>query len=89
MAELRTRYWGSNSKELESFFDTLRETHAPLYQDNRRVLAAIFFLAKIPAARHELQFNSLTGDEKKALISAMNHLRAVVSLIPKRLSMPN
>ncbi|WP_160319992.1 DUF5347 family protein, partial [Citrobacter freundii] len=26
---------------------------------------------------------------KKALITAMNHFRAVVSLFPKRLTMPN
>ncbi|MEI4895924.1 DUF5347 family protein, partial [Klebsiella pneumoniae] len=46
-------------------------------------------LAKIPAARHELELSELTTDEKKAFITAMNHFRAVVSLFPKRLTMPN
>lgn len=89
VAELRTRYWGSNSKELELFIAKMREKHVTLYEENSRALAAIFYLAKIPVAHHELQFNTLTDDEKKALILAMNHLRAVVSLFPKRLSMPN
>ncbi|WP_175422387.1 DUF5347 family protein, partial [Escherichia coli] len=31
----------------------------------------------------------LTTDEKRELIKAMNHFRAVVSLFPRRLTMPN
>lgn len=89
VAELRAKYWGCNSKELECFIEKMREKHDPLYEDNIRALAAIFYLAKLPVARHELQFNSLTYDEKKSLITAMNHFRAVVSLFPKRLTMPN
>ncbi|EPE7955276.1 DUF5347 family protein, partial [Klebsiella pneumoniae] len=43
----------------------------------------------IPADRHNVNMNELTTDEKRELIKAMNHFRAVVSLFPKRLSMPN
>ncbi|WP_329800130.1 DUF5347 family protein, partial [Klebsiella pneumoniae] len=56
---------------------------------NERALAAIFFMAKIPADRHNVNMNELTTDEKRELIKAMNHFRAVVSLFPKRLTMPN
>ncbi len=88
ISELRARYWGDSWKELELFFDDMRDKRDPQAEENNRALAAILFLAKIPAARHELELNELTTEEKKALISAMNHFRAVVSLFPKRLTMP-
>lgn len=44
---------------------------------------------KIPAERHSISINELTTDEKRELIKAMNHFRAVVSLFPRRLTMPN
>ncbi|HHJ0662891.1 TPA: DUF5347 family protein, partial [Escherichia coli] len=48
-----------------------------------------FFMAKIPAERHGVNISDLTTDEKRELVKAMNHFRAVVSLFPKRLTMPN
>ena len=52
-------------------------------------LRAKVFGLKIPADRHNVNMNELTTDEKRELIKAMNHFRAVVSLFPKRLTMPN
>ena len=46
-------------------------------------------MAKIPAERHGVNISDLTTDEKRELVKAMNHFRAVVSLFPKRLTMPN
>ncbi|MGK0735878.1 DUF5347 domain-containing protein [Yokenella regensburgei] len=89
IAELRARYWGDSWKELERFINDMRDKRDPQREENNRALAAIFFLAKIPATRHEYELSELTTDEKKALITAMNHFRAVVSLFPKRLTMPN
>ena len=90
IAELRARFWGDDSwKEVEQFIRNMRDKRDPLFVENCRALAAIFFLAKIPTARHELASSELTIDEKKALITAMNHFRAVVILFPKRLTMPN
>ena len=89
IAELRARFWGDSWKEVEQFIRYMRDKRDPLFEENSRALAAIFFLAKIPTARHELKLSELTTDEKKALITAMNHFRAVVSLFPKRLTMPN
>ena len=88
ITELRSRFWGDGGQEVERFFEDMRDKRDPQYEENIRALAAIFFLAKIPAARHELELSELTTDEKKALITAMNHFRAVVSLFPKRLTMP-
>jgi len=88
VAELRARHWGENWKEVERFVAQMRDQRDPQHKENSRALAAIFFLAKIPATRHEFEIDTLTCDEKKALITAMNHFRAVVSLFPKRLTMP-
>ncbi|EOC0418883.1 DUF5347 domain-containing protein [Cronobacter malonaticus] len=85
---LRTRFWNDGGKELERFIADIRDKRDPCAEDNRRALAAIFYLAKIPAARHALTLSELTDDEKKALITAMNHFRAVVSLFPRSLSVP-
>ena len=89
IAELRARYWGDSWKEVERFIDDKRDKRDPQFEENSRAMAAIFFLAKIPTARHELELSELTTEEKKALITAMNHFRAVVSLFPRRLTMPN
>ena len=89
VAELRARAWGNSWKEVVRFVDDMRDKRDPQSEENNRALAAIFFLAKIPTARHELELSELTTDEKKAFITAMNHFRAVVSLFPKRLTMPD
>lgn len=88
VAELRARHWGESWKELERFIADMRDKRDPCFDDNARALAAIFFLAKLPTTRHECDISELTLDEKRALIKAMNHFRAVVSLFPERLTMP-
>lgn len=90
IAELRARVFGLNIEpELEIFISQLRDVQDINYQQNQRALAAIFFMAKIPAERHGVNISELTTDEKLELVKAMNHFRAVVSLFPRRLTMPN
>ncbi|MBX9262133.1 DUF5347 domain-containing protein [Klebsiella pneumoniae] len=90
IAELRAKVFGLNIEpELESFISDMRDQRDINHKKNERALAAIFFMAKIPADRHNVNMNELTTDEKRELIKAMNHFRAVVSLFPKRLTMPN
>ncbi|MCX8962731.1 DUF5347 domain-containing protein [Erwinia psidii] len=90
VAELRTRLFGDNSeKDISRFMDDMRDVRDSNYQENKRALSAIFYLANIKTDRHELDFNDLTTDERNSLIRAMNHFRAVVSLFPKRLTLPN
>ncbi|WP_318356247.1 DUF5347 domain-containing protein [Enterobacter sp.] len=88
VAALRARYGSDSTPEVARFLADMRDRRDPQFADNQRALAAIFFLAKIPTARHELAFDALTTDEKTALIGAMNHFRAVVSLFPRRLTLP-
>lgn len=90
IAELRAKVFGLNIElELERFIDDMRDARDLNHIQNERALAAIFFMAKIPAERHSVKVSELTTDEKRELIKAMNHFRAVVSLFPKRLTMPN
>lgn len=90
IAELRAKVFGLNIEpELERFISDMRDQRDINHKKNERALAAIFFMAKIPADRHNVDMNELTTDEKRELIKAMNHFRAVVSLFPKRLTMPN
>ncbi|STU63101.1 putative prophage protein [Klebsiella pneumoniae subsp. pneumoniae] len=90
IAEIRAKVFGLNIEpELERFISDMRDQRDIYHKQNERALAAIFFMAKIPADRHNVNMNELTTDEKRELIKAMNHFRAVVSLFPKRLTMPN
>ncbi|MFL4401197.1 DUF5347 domain-containing protein [Citrobacter portucalensis] len=90
IAELRAKVFGLNiESELERFIEDMRDQRDVNNKQNERALAAIFYMAKIPAERHCVNISDLTTDEKRELIKAMNHFRAVVSLFPKRLTMPN
>ncbi|QCR38023.1 DUF5347 domain-containing protein [Nissabacter sp. SGAir0207] len=90
VASLRATLWGcDNEKSIARFFAEMRDVTDINYQDNKRALSAIFYLANIKTERHDVAYSELTTDEKAALIRAMNHFRAVVSLFPKRLSLPN
>lgn len=90
VASLRATLWGcDNEKDISRFFAEMHDVTDINYQDNKRALSAIFYLANIKTERHDVSYSELTTDEKGALIRAMNHFRAVVSLFPKRLSLPN
>ncbi|HEP0596514.1 putative prophage protein [Klebsiella variicola] len=90
IAELRAKVFGLNiESDLERFISDMRNHRDINHKQNGRALAAIFFMAMIPAERHSVKVSELTTDEKRELIKAMNHFRAVVSLFPKRLTMPN
>lgn len=89
IAELRAKVFGVNIEpELERFISDMRNPRDKNHEQNTRALAAIFFMANIPAKRQSVNVNDLTTDEKRELVKAMNHFRAVVSLFPKRLTMP-
>lgn len=90
IAKIRTKFLGDNcGDELKRFMADMRDKRDSLHERNKRALAAIFFLANIKSERHECDYDELTSDEKYALIDAMNHFRAVVSLFPKKLTLPN
>lgn len=74
--------------ELERFIKDMRDRRDINHKQNERALAAIFFMAKNSGKRHGVNISDLTADEKRELVKAMNHF-AVVSLFPKRLTMPN
>lgn len=90
IASIRANVFGEScGNELKRFMSDMRDKRDICFEKNKRALGAIFFLANIKADRHECDYDELTSDERYALISAMNHFRAVVSLFPKKLSLPN
>lgn len=89
IALIRSQFGGNSEKELSRFFKDMRDHIDSNYHENKRVLSAILFLANIGKDRHDVDFSELTTDEKAALIRAMNHLKAVVSLFPKKLALSN
>lgn len=90
VALLRAQLMGGNcEKDVARFIADMRDITDNNFQDNRRALSAIFFLANIGKDRHSTDFTELTTEEKNALIRAMNHLKAVVSLFPKRMTLSN
>lgn len=90
VALIRAQLMGGNcEKDMARFFSEMRDVTDSNYQDNKRALSAILFLANIGKDRHDAEFCELTTDERAALIRAMNHLKAVVSLFPKRMALPN
>lgn len=89
ISEIRRRFWGDGWKEIEKFIDGMRDYRDPNREENARTLSAIFYIAKIPTTKHQLSLSELTDEEKRALVSAMNQLKAAVSLFPKRIALPN
>ncbi|HAT3644845.1 TPA: DUF5347 domain-containing protein [Raoultella ornithinolytica] len=85
ISALRSVLYGDRNKELNRFVNDMRNKRDEKYELNNRALGALFFLANISKERHGVEFSELTSDEVTALIGVMNHLRAVVSLFPKRL----
>jgi len=90
VALIRAQLMGGNcEKDMARFFSEMRDVTDSNYQDNKRALSAIMFLANIGKDRHAAEFSELTTEEKTALIRAMNNLKAVVSLFPKRMTLSN
>ena len=90
IAELRAKVFGLNiESELERFIEDMRDQRDVNSKQNERALAAIFYMAKIPAERHSVNISDLTTDEKRDLLKAMNHFRAVVSFFPHRSPLPH
>lgn len=55
IAELRAKVFGLNiESELERFIKDMRDPRGINNEQNKRALAAIFFMAKIPAERHSI-----------------------------------
>ncbi len=89
LAVIRSQFGGNSEKELSRFFNDMRDVRDSNYQGKQTDFKRDSFLANIGNTRHDVDFSELTTDEKTALIRAMNQLKAVVSLFPKRLALSN
>ncbi len=72
IAELRAKVFGLNiESELERFIKDMRDPRDINNEQNKRALAAIFFMAtKFQLKRHSISINELTTDEKRELIKS-------------------
>jgi hypothetical protein len=90
IAELRAKVFGVNIEpELERFISDMRNPRDKNHIQNERALAAIFFMANIPAKRHSLKIDELSGGEISELVKAMIQIKATVGLFPKQLAVPS
>ncbi|WP_350307109.1 DUF5347 family protein [Photorhabdus viridis] len=89
VSQVRAQYFKSDNKELSVFINEMRDKRSEHYADNKRVLAAMFYIARIPTDRHELALNELTREEMISLIRAINIIKAMSVLLPNNLSLPN
>lgn len=51
-----------------------------------KMKGAIYYLAGIEKARHELEFKALLPQEQRNLVDALNRWRASTSLLPERIT---
>ncbi|CEE91480.1 Phage-related protein [Xenorhabdus nematophila str. Anatoliense] len=89
LAQIRAKFFKSANEQLATFIDEMRDKRNEHYADNIRVLAAIFFLARIPKERHGLELSQFSREERINLIKAMNLIKAASPLLPRNLSLPN
>ncbi|PHM75457.1 DUF5347 family protein [Xenorhabdus cabanillasii] len=89
LAQIRAEHFKSANEQLVAFMDDMRDNRNEHYADNILLLSAILFLAHIPKARHGLELNQFTREERIELIKAVNLIKAASSLLPRNLSLPN
>ncbi|PHM73689.1 DUF5347 family protein [Xenorhabdus kozodoii] len=89
-AALRAKFFvdkNSNS-QLADFIETMRDRTNNRVRNNERMLHLIFHLAGIDKSRFDIRFNEFTPDEIRSLILAINQLKALASILPDKLILP-
>lgn len=88
IAKLRSERFGTENKELESFFKEMRDRSDPMYQDNKKFLGVILYMANIGKERHNCDYNDFSSKEIFNIVKAINHIRAISAVLPKHLVLP-
>ncbi|MBG3110272.1 DUF5347 family protein [Proteus mirabilis] len=79
---------GLQNEELKRFFFDMRDRFDDCYQENKKFLGVILYMAGIPKERHDLKFEDFKTSEIFDIIKAINHIKAVTALLPKQLALP-
>lgn len=87
-AQLRSKYRGLQNKELKDFFFDMRDRFDSCYEENKKFLGVILYMANIPKERHNLKFEDFKTSEIFEIIKAMNHIKVITALLPKHLALP-
>ncbi|CDG88137.1 DUF5347 family protein [Xenorhabdus nematophila] len=89
LAKIRAQVFKSGNERLAIFIDEMRDKRNPQYADNKRLLSAIFYLARIGTDRHGLELCQFTPEERVSLIKAVNLIKAASGILPDKLSLSN
>lgn len=87
-AKLRSRHFGLQNEELKRFFFDMRDKFDDCYEENKKFLGVILYMAGIQKERHDLKFEDFKTEEIFDIIKAINHIKAVTALLPKQLALP-
>ncbi|MEY0252862.1 DUF5347 domain-containing protein [Morganella morganii] len=88
IAKLRSEHFGVENKELEKFFKEMRDRFDPMYQDNKKFLGVILYMANIEKEKHDCDYNDFSSNEIFDIVKAINHIRAISAILPKHLVLP-
>lgn len=87
-AELKSKVFGLNNEALKFFMLEMRDRFSQHHEENKKFLGVILYMAGIEKERHDCKFEDLTTTEIFNIVKAINHIKAVTSLLPKNLALP-
>lgn len=87
-SKINAIHFGLQNEELKLFFFDMRDKFDDCYQENKKFLGVILYMAGIPKERHDLNFEDFKTSEILDIIKAIIHIKAVTALLPKRLALP-
>lgn len=88
IAKIRSERFGLINKELETFFSDMRDRFEPNYQDNKKFLHIILYMAGIEEDKYDCDYSELSSKEIFAIVKAINHIKAISAILPKHLVLP-
>lgn len=88
IAKLRSERFGMENKELELFFKEMRNRFDPMYQNNKKFLGVILYMANIGKEKHDYDYKDFSSEEIFNIVKSINYIRAVSAILPKHLVLP-
>ncbi|MEI9788402.1 DUF5347 family protein [Moellerella wisconsensis] len=88
VAEIKSKKLGLSNQELESFIKEMRNRFNDDFENNKKLLGVIFYIAGINKSRFSCQFEELTTSEIFNIVKAINYIKAASALLPKNLTLP-
>ncbi|HEK2745631.1 DUF5347 domain-containing protein [Proteus mirabilis] len=87
-SKLNSLHFGLQNEELKRFFFDMRDPFDNCHKENKKFLGVVLYMAGIEKERHDLKFEDFKTEEVFDIIKAINHIKAVTALLPKKLALP-